>query len=85
MAESTVAQPQQHTAHQVVNPPGPLNVSDTNSIDQWKTFKQLWENYAIITDLDKHNQKYQLAMFLHAIGPDFQSLMNLSCVFISVH
>ena len=52
-----------------IKPPSPLNL-DSNISDNWKIFKQKWENYTIITELDKQEQKYQVALLQHTIGDD---------------
>ena len=36
----------------------------------------MWDNYAILTDLDMHPLQYQVALFLHSIGPDALKIYN---------
>ena len=58
-----------------IKPPSPLNL-DSNISDNWKIFKQKWENYTIITELDKQEQKYQVALLQHTIGDDALRIYN---------
>lgn len=58
-----------------IHPPLPLNTS-SNIAENWKTFKQSWDNYAIIMDIDKRPEEYKVALFLHCIGPDAQKIFN---------
>ena len=39
--------------HLRVSPPGPLCVA-SNMAENWRLWKQMWDNYAILTDLDMH-------------------------------
>ena len=36
----------------------------------------MWDNYAILTDPDMHSMQYQVALFLHSIGPDALKIYN---------
>ena len=57
--------------------PAHLDIRDgSNLIDKWKTWKQIWNNYSIITKLNTQTAAYQLALFLHAIGPDSLQIYN---------
>lgn len=58
-----------------VRPPPPLKIGD-NLIEDWKIFKQTWENYEIIADLSSKEQRYQKAMFLHCVGPEALKIYN---------
>ena len=46
----------------------PLQLND-NAIDEWKMFKQLFNNYQIIKALEQRDKAYQCAVFLHCIRP----------------
>ena len=50
-----------------IKPPQPLILEGSVS-EAWKSFKQKWNNYAIITNLNAHNREYQVALFLHTLG-----------------
>lgn len=68
---STTANP----VFQGITPPGPLKINGEIA-DNWKTYKQIWENYSIITNLKNQSQEYQVALFLHCIGPDALKIYN---------
>ena len=54
---------------QGIHPPRPLDVKG-NVADNWKTFKQVWQNYAIIMNITLQPKAYKVALFLHCIGPE---------------
>ena len=54
---------------QGIAPPEKLQTKG-NIAENWKTFKQVWTNYAIITNLDKQSGQYRVALFLHCIGTE---------------
>ena len=58
-----------------IKPPAALNVS-SNQIENLKLFKQAWENYAIIANLDQKDEKYKKALFLHCIGTEALKVYN---------
>ena len=58
-----------------IKSPGKLDLR-TNIVDNWKTYKQTWNNYAIITNLNVQPEEYQLALFLHCIGPNALKIYN---------
>ncbi|KXJ17239.1 hypothetical protein AC249_AIPGENE8719 [Exaiptasia diaphana] len=43
-------------------PPTDLDVIDKHRAENWKVFKQRWENYAIITQLNKQPEEYQASI-----------------------
>ena len=47
-----------------------------NIAENWKTFKHVWTNYAIITNLDKQSEQYRVALFLHCIGTEALKIYN---------
>jgi len=47
-----------------------------NVAENWKTFKQAWGNYTIIMNIHQHPETYQVALFLHSIGPDALKIFN---------
>ena len=47
-----------------------------NVADDWKQFKQVWKNYSIITNLSAQSEEYQVALFLHCIGPKALKIYN---------
>ena len=60
---------------QGITPPKPRDTT-TNIAENWKQFKQIWENYAIITNLTAQADQYRVALFLHCLGPDAMKIYN---------
>ena len=60
---------------QGIMPPKPLDTT-SNITENWKQFKQIWENYAIITNLTAQTEQYRVALFLHCLGPDAMKIYN---------
>ena len=60
---------------QGITPPKTLNTTG-NIVDDWKEFKQVWENYSIITSLNTQSEPYRVALFLHCLGPDALKIYN---------
>ena len=58
-----------------VTPPPPLKLKEDRS-EEWKTFKQMYVNYAVITELNKKDKQYQRAVFLHTVGPEGLRIFN---------
>ena len=55
----------------------PPNLTVTNGIIQeWQLWKQSWDNYVIVSRLDKQPMKYQTAMFLNTIGTSGLRIYN---------
>lgn len=50
-----------------IRPPMPLCM-EANLAENWRAFKQRWQNYAIITNLERQTPKYQVALLLHVMG-----------------
>lgn len=60
-----------------IMPPGKLNVSSTeNMAENWKVWKQMWNNYVIIAKLGTQPPEYKVALFLHCIGVDALKIFN---------
>ena len=58
-----------------ITPPPPLRLTE-NKVEEWKMFTQLYENYAIITELAKKDKPYQKAILLHTMGPEGVRIYN---------
>ena len=41
-----------------IQPPTGLDLKSRNKAENWKAFKQRWENYIIVTQLDKQPEEY---------------------------
>ncbi|KAK3745768.1 hypothetical protein QZH41_004924 [Actinostola sp. cb2023] len=62
---------------QAITPPNKLEVLDQDKlVENWKMFKQMWQNYAVITNLGAQTEEYRIALFLHCIGPDALRIYN---------
>ena len=58
-----------------VSAPSSLDV-DGDRADNWKIWKQRWDNYCIITGLLEQPEDYKCAMLLHSIGIDAMRIFN---------
>lgn len=47
-----------------------------NAVRNWKLFKQRWETYSIITELDKFTETKRKALFLHSLDDDALEAYN---------
>ena len=61
--------------HPQVPAPNPLDV-DGDRADNWKIWKQRWDNYCIITGLLDQPEDYKCAMLLHSIGIEAMRIFN---------
>ena len=60
-----------------IMPPGKLNETSTeNMAENWKVWKQMWNNYVIIAKLGTQPPEYKVALFLHCIGVDALKIFN---------
>ena len=54
--------------HQIF-PPQPLALRPSGEVaDNWKLWKEKYNNYFVISRLDRESSLYQLALFKHTIG-----------------
>ena len=60
---------------QGILPPSKLCITG-NIAEHWKAYKQVWENYSIITGLASKPEEYKVALFLHCIGTDALRIYN---------
>ena len=58
-----------------LKPPGKLNTSG-NLADAWKSYKQVWENYCLISGLNSQTEAYKVAFFLHCLGTEGLKIYN---------
>ena len=58
-----------------VSPPQPLEIEGDRA-DNWKIWKQRWENYCIITGLNSQPEDYKCAILLHSIGIEAMRIYN---------
>ena len=64
-----------------VNLPPPIQISSppplkSTSPEDWNMFKVMWENYAVITQINRQAPDYRKAAFLHVIGPKGLQMYN---------
>ena len=53
-----------------VPPPAPFKVRGTDTLeDAWRTWRQAWDAYSIVTRLSEESSEYRVAMLLSVIGP----------------
>ena len=79
ISSGTGAAPITHTvssspAHGL-KPPGNLNTAG-NLADAWKSYKQVWENYSLISGLNPLTEEYRVAFFLHCIRTEGLKIYN---------
>ena len=43
-----------------IQPPTGLDLKSRNKAENWKAYKQRWENYIIVTQLDKQPEEYRV-------------------------
>ena len=60
---------------QGIMPQKPLDTT-TNIAENCKQLKQIWENYAIITNLTAQTKQYRVTLCLHCLGPDAMKIYN---------
>ena len=58
-----------------IKPPDPLVIRD-NKTEAWKLFKRRWNNYALLSELEKKSKEYQVAMFENCLADDAMRIMN---------
>jgi hypothetical protein len=59
-----------------LQPPTNLDISDKHRAENWTAFKQRWANYAILTQLNKQPEDYQVALFPYSIGAEAVKTFN---------
>jgi hypothetical protein len=67
---------QQEQAHAKKHPPGIKSPTTLQSMEKWKTWKQMWHNYCIVASIKDQNPEYQTALFLHSIGEKALEIYN---------
>ena len=58
-----------------IRPPDPP-VFDNNIASSWKLFKQKWNDYAVLSDLEKNSNQFQVALLRRSIGDDGLKIDN---------
>ena len=57
-------------------PPPPLEIHDPQVSEKWKKFRRAWTNYSQTLELDKKDQKVQVATLLTVIGEDAHEVFS---------
>ena len=60
----------------MMEPPTGLKLLAKDKAVNWKVYKQKWENYSILAQLDKQTEEYRVALFLYTVGPDAVKIYN---------
>ena len=70
-ATSQTPQTSQSTMFHQILPPQHLDLKTTGEIaENWKLWKEKYNNYFVISRLERESPEYQLTMLKHAIGDD---------------
>jgi hypothetical protein len=62
--------------HLQVFPPPKLTLDSSSNAEEWQMFKQQYDIYATLTELNKKDPGYQSAVFLHCIGTKGLKIFN---------
>ena len=57
-------------------PPAPLKIDDPNPAEKWEKFLLAWENYALVTELNKKAEAVQVATLLTVIGEEAREVYS---------
>ena len=61
---------------QGIQPPTGLDLSGQNKAVNWKVYKQQWENYTIVAQLEKQTEEYRVTLLLYSIGSEAVKTYN---------
>ena len=60
-----------------VSPPGPLDVADPRKLaENWRIWRQDYDDFMILSGLARETSELQLAMFRHALGQPARGILN---------
>ncbi|XP_038055804.1 uncharacterized protein K02A2.6-like [Patiria miniata] len=59
-----------------INPPAHFNASAKDAAEEWKMWRQMWDNYCVLTNLASQPEAYQTALLLHSIGTEGVRIYN---------
>ena len=69
-AEQAVVQPAVYLSHNI-SPPQPLDLRNSGeAAENFKLWKEKYNNYFIISRLENESPAFQLAMFKHSVGDE---------------
>ena len=64
-----------NTLKQAAKPPTPLCL-EGNMMENWKTFKKRWSNYALLIDLAKEKRELQIALLENCLSDDVLKILE---------
>ena len=72
-----------------IHPPAPLNASTRDIADEWKMWKQMWDNYCVLTNLSSQPEfetyQYQTALLFHSMAFDLMvSESSMACNYLMI-
>ena len=59
-----------------ISPPTSLDVDDGNVVENWRLWKQMWQNYSVVAKLSDQDEQYRVALCLHSLGPKALKIFN---------
>ena len=59
-----------------IQPPIGLDLKSRFKAENWKAYKQRWENYSIVAQLNNESEEYRVALFLNCIGKEAVKVYN---------
>ena len=76
MAEGEDQQAQTTPLLHGIQPPTGLDLASKHRKENWKIYKQRWNDYAIVAQLERQTEEYRVALFLYSIGPNAVKVYN---------
>lgn len=61
---------------QGLQPPKGLDLAGKQKSENWKLYKQQWQNYEIVAQLHSQTEEYKVALFLYSIGQSAVRIYN---------
>ena len=58
-----------------IKPPQQFSLG-SNILEKWKIFKQRWQTYAVLSNLESQPAEVQVALFLHVLADDALKVYN---------
>ncbi len=56
--------------------PHSLEIIDSNVVEKWSEWKEMWEHYSIVSNVNKEDGDVQVAAFLIAIGSEARKVFK---------
>ena len=58
-------------------PPPLLDIHDSNAVEKWKEFEQVWKNYSIAMKLHQEPEAIQVAALLFVVGAEVRNVFAM--------